>query len=187
MSIEERGIESAFSSQDNMGQTVSEIIDLQKECSEYVYQQREEEVKELLKNDNFFLIKEDGKIVVSAYKDPLLDNISDEEQIYRLGGLSIKGFKDSKLGNRKKFIGLLLKLAKYIEDKNYRIILETDNPVFARFLTEIGGERLSYEECKLKYPNFLDAYIKKLKKPESCYEGQIFYVRDKKMAKDGIN
>ena len=159
---------------------ISKIINLEQQCPEYVTVQTEEEIGELLKNDNYFYAENNGEIVASIYKMPLLDNVPEEDQIYRLGGLSVKDFKNTTLEDKKKLLELLKKLEAYFEENNCRIILKTENPVLAKFLVKIGGEELSYDECKEKYPSFLDAYINKSRKSDDYYKTQKFYIRDKK-------
>jgi len=41
------------------------------------------------------------------------------------------------------------------------LIIKTDNNVIARILEKLKAEKLSYNECLKKYPEFLKAYIAK--------------------------
>lgn len=152
----------------------------QKECSDYVTELTKDNIERLLKEDNYFFIETDWQILASGYKLPLLDFVEEEKQIYRFGGLTISGYKDSSIGTKKEALLLFKKILKHVEGENLQLIMKTWNPTLSRFLVKIWVEELSYEECLKKYPVFLKAYINKSEKKEEYYKKQKFYVRTKK-------
>jgi hypothetical protein len=160
------------------------IIDLiqeqQKQCTDFVTELTREQIEALLKAGNYFFAKKGETILASAYQLPLIDSVDKSEQIYRLGGLSVLGFRDSSIKAKKEALLLLRKIEEYVENKNSQLIMKTENPVLARVLETMGAEKLSYDECLQKYPSFLKAYINKSKKTEEYYKTQTFYVRPKK-------
>jgi len=156
------------------------IQEQQEQCAEYVTKLSKEQIGELLDNKHYFFIKNDDKVVASGYRLPLLDNVDEEEQIYRLGGLSILDFKSSSIENKKAIILLLKEIKQYFEEKNSQLIMKTENPVLARVLKDMGAEELTFEKCLEKYPKFLRAYIDKSEKPVEYYKTQTFYIRSKK-------
>jgi len=165
---------------------VREIINLERNCAKYVTEQSEEEIKVLLNNDNFFIFERDGEIIASAYKKPLLEKTDATDQIYRLGGLSIKDAKAATWQDKKLFLEFIEKLRMYIEKTNPRLIAKTDNPVIARILKQIGAEELNFDECQKKYPDFINAYLTQSSKPEEYYQTKSFYIRDKKLDEQEI-
>jgi hypothetical protein len=173
-------IEQFSTAKHNLDHKVDLIQKQQKQCLDYVTELTKEQIRELLKAGNYFFVEKDGKILVSGYRLPLIDTANEDEQIYRLGGLSILDFKDSSIENRKNMLYLFEKIRKYFEEKNLQLIMKTDNPTLARILRSIGAEELSYNDCLIKYPKFLKAYIDKSKKSEEYYQTQNFYIRGKK-------
>ena len=119
-------------------------------------------------------MKQDDKILASGYKMPLINNANEDEQIYRLGGLSILDFKNSSVESKKNMLILFQKIREHFEKTKEQLIMKTENPVLARVLKSVGAEELSYDECLEKYPNFLEAYIGKSEKPVEYYKTQNF-------------
>jgi len=169
-----------FPSNEQPDNIVELIQEQQRQCADFVTELTREQIEDLLKEGNYFFVKKNGRILASAYQLPLIDSADEEEQIYRLGGLSILGFRDSSISNKREALLLFQKIKKHFESINSQLIMKTENPVLARMLKAMGAEELSYDECLRKYPNFLKAYVGKSKKTEEYYKTQTFYVRPKK-------
>ncbi len=152
----------------------------QKQCSEHVTELTTEQIEDLLKQGNYFFVKQDDKILASGYKMPLINDANEDEQIYRLGGLSILDFKNSSVESKKNMLLLFQKIKEHFEKTKAQLIMKTDNPVLARVLKSMGAEELSYDECLEKYPSFLEAYIGKSEKSVEYYKTQNFYVKGRK-------
>lgn len=174
-------IESFLNSGENKEEIIDSIEKLQRDCIQYVIQLSREQISELIEQNNYFFVRNsNGEIVASGYVLPLLDSVNEDNQIYKLGGLSIKDFTSSSTETKKNALTLLKKIKDYFETKNSQLIMTTRNPVISKFLITMDVEELSYLECLKKYPTFLISYIEKSEKSEEYYKEQTFYIRTKK-------
>jgi hypothetical protein len=155
---------------------ISQVIELQKKWNEYVTEQTPDFLRELYrKNLLRFEIDGEGKIVVVFYIQPLDQSlpIDHPDQVFRIGGLSTSSSEN----NKRAVIKILAQLQTEVIQKNMNIISKTDNPTLARYLKSMGLEELTFEECKRKYPHFVDSYVKASPKSEEYYSEKKFYVR----------
>ncbi len=155
---------------------VSQVIELQKQWNEYVTEQSPDFILKLYeKNLLRFELDGEGKIMVVFYIQPLNESLSedDPQQVLRIGGLTKSSSEDSK----RAVVKILNQLKKEVLQKKWNIIAKTDNDVLSKFLKNMGMEEFTFEECKQKYRNFTDLYLKMSQKREEEYLGKKFYIK----------
>ncbi len=154
-------------------EVVYQVVELQKQWKEYVTEQTPEFIRDLYKKNLLrFEVNNEGKIVVAFYIQPLDQSLTMDhsDQIFRIGGLSTFG------NDRSAVIKILARFKAEVVEKNMNIIAKTDNPTLAKYLKSMGLEELTAEECKIKYPRFVDNYLKMSPKSEEYYSEKKFYV-----------
>ena len=162
--------------QEEKDNIIKKVIEMQKNCSSYVTEQSSELLSDLYDKNLLKIGKnEKSEIVATFYEQPLDPSMqfNDVNQIFRIGGLATFFSPDSK----KVVIRILDDFKKEILQKNLNIMAKTDNPVLSRYLSRLGMEELTFEECKDKYPDFINFYVEKSLKDEKEYFGKKFYIR----------
>lgn len=160
----------------NKEDIIKQIIELQKNWSQYVTEQSPLFIQELYeKNLLRFETDNKGKIIAVLYIQPLDESLpqDDPNQVFRIGGLS----PSSSLSGQKALIKILRQLEKEVYEKKWNIVGKTDNSDLGEYLKEMGMEELTYEECRVKYPKFIELYLKESKKSAEEYPGKMFYVK----------
>ncbi|MFA6353383.1 MAG: hypothetical protein WCW93_00395 [Candidatus Paceibacterota bacterium] len=157
---------------------IKQVIELQKQWGHYVTEQSPEFILELYKKKILrFEVDKEGKIIATLYIQPLAQSISidDPDQVFRIGGFAISSSLNGKEAAKK----ILHQLETEVLEKKWNVIGKTDsdNEELIRYLKNNGMEDLTYEECKNKYPRFLDLYLKASKKREEEYYNQKFFVK----------
>lgn len=159
-------------------QTVEKVIELQKNCEEFVTEQSSDFLFDLYKKNLLRVGKgSNGEIVATFYKQPLdvTKGPQERNQVYRIGGLSLSKSHESK----KVMLQMLLELQKEVLENDQNIIMKTENPILSEYLKRMGLVELSFAECKEKYPEYLQLYIDNSSKSEDEYYDKKFYLRKK--------
>ena len=152
----------------NVENAAKQIQELQTKSSHVTVQTLNTIIDTFNKWYYFYEKNNKNEIVACIYRIPLLENVEDDKQIYRVWWLSIKSKKYTRQ--------FILVLKKAFEGK-FNLIMKTDNKVVAKKLIELWAEELNYFEAEQKYPDFLTAYIDNSKKSEEYYKTQMFYIR----------
>lgn len=170
---------------------VKQVCDLQKDCSAYVSVRSLEEMAQMyLEGRLFFSKNEKGEIDATAYIQPI--TLSNGEKIYRLGGLSVRGFssvteEDKKRGYKSAKIAaikLMKSIDAFLNEHNMSSIAQSRNPIIIRHLEKMENvHRLQWNELEERYPEVFEAY----KNFPGCTimkdGGYVFLFREGKSAK----
>ncbi|HEY4489759.1 MAG TPA: hypothetical protein VJC12_00715 [Candidatus Paceibacterota bacterium] len=120
-------------STEELGVIINSVIELQRKCKQYVSEQSEDFLTDLYSRGLLKVGKNpQGEIVATFYQLPLniLLSDSDQEQIFRIGGLSTQFTPDS--------VKVLLKMLKDLENEiitmHKKVIATSKNAAIAKYL-----------------------------------------------------
>jgi hypothetical protein len=159
-----------------LGKIIDQIIQLQKLNPDYVTERSREFIQKLLQNGLAFCVTNNGDMVATCYQQPLKEEVGfcAPDQIYRLGGLSV----DKNRANGKSLLALMNLVMNKVKRNYEAIIMKSDNQSLGRWFSKNGAAEVDFFECREKFPEFLELYLKNAKKPEDYYHHQMFYVYD---------
>lgn len=136
-------------------------------------------IRELFQAGEMHIVQNETEEIVACFYEELL--ISPEEtnkgaeQIFKFGGASVaenkearEAFKDLLREQMEERGGKIKAISKTKKDSNMGKVLE-----------KLGWIKLSFDECKEKYPEFLEAYLNKSSKPKEEYLDAEFYILSK--------
>ena len=152
---------------------IKAIREQQIECFEYVDVLSEDEIEKLLMEGTYFYIEENGKVLASAYIQPILD----KPKIYRMGGLSLN-IQNPSFHTKRAVVKLLIKLQKYILNHNLACIGRSETLSVESFFIDIGAKKVSFEKCTLQHPLFLKSWLDNSPRSKEYLKSKTFYVRE---------
>ena len=162
-------------SPEEVGVIINSVIELQRKCKKYVSEQSEDFLTDLYSRGLLKVGKNPrGEIVATFYQLPLniLLSDSDQEQIFRIGGLSTQLTPDS--------VKVLLKMLKDLENEiitmHKKVIATSKNATIAKYLKKVGMIEVTFEEALLRYPQAVELYLSRSGKSAEEYKSNKFFV-----------